>query len=55
MLLKMLYVYSLCLVIEQSVALTDGSLIVLLYSAPQLHTRHAHLPAVITSFNLMFL
>ena len=44
MLLKMLDVFSLCVAIEQSVALTDGSHVVPLYSAPQLRTRHAHLP-----------
>ena len=49
MLLKMLDVFSLCVVTEKSVALTDGSHVVSLYSAPQLRTRHAHLPALITS------
>jgi hypothetical protein len=50
MLLKMLDVFSLCVVIEQYVAFTDGSHVVPLYSAPQLRTRYAHLPAVMTSF-----
>jgi hypothetical protein len=54
MLLKMLDVFRVCVVIEQFVALTDGSHVVPLYSAPQLRTRHARLPAVITSFVCLY-